>query len=98
MKSVEQRIKDTQAKLKQLREQARKHDARKKFEEAKQQRAVETRRKILIGALIWDSAVRSEGELSALLSRLNSYLRRADDRLLFGLAPIGIESQEDRQA
>ena len=62
-------------------------EAHKRTLDSKKKRQADTRRKILVGAIILAQVERgefSERELNELLDR---WLERDDDRALFGLAP-----------
>ncbi len=80
-----------QDRLQQQLEQTRQALAQKERQRAKRERELErardTRRRILIGAYMM--SIKTTEELSV---ELNGYLTRKDDRELFGLEPLEIES------
>ena len=82
---IEARIKAQEEKLKQLKAQKQQIEARKRAAAAKVNRAQDTRRKVLAGAMILDMMERDEATRQRFTARLDSYLTRPDDRALFGL-------------
>lgn len=54
----------------------------------KQERKNETRRKILAGSLVLEMMQLDESFKNGLMIRLNKYLKRSDDRAIFGLPPL----------
>jgi hypothetical protein len=77
-----------------LEQQIRKERSLQKDRERKE----ETRRKILVGALVLEEA-RSDPELSEKIDQLiDKKLLRDDDRLLFGLEPIKAENTNQNPA
>lgn len=84
-KPIEVRIREAEERLKQLKAQRQKIEARKRAEEAKAKRAADTRRKILVGAVVLAAVER--GEFQELRAMLDQALTRDDDRELFGLPP-----------
>jgi hypothetical protein len=88
MVAIEERIKATEAKLKQLKTHAQKIEARKRAQASKQERAADTRRKILVGAMMLDHMSKSEETKTQIIANLDTCLTRADDRALFDLAPV----------
>lgn len=91
MATIEEKIKALQAKLKQEKAKKQKMEARKKAAETKTIRATDTRKKILLGAYVIDQ-MSARGEP---LDRLNingillsDWLKRDDDRSLFGLSVL----------
>jgi hypothetical protein len=83
---LNERISNLEQRLGQLRAQRQREDQRKRTFESRQARKEDTRRKILIGALVMARVQQgrfSEGELK---SWLDEALTRADDRKLFGLS------------
>ena len=87
---LNERISSLEQRLEQLRGQRQREEQRKRTFESRKTRKEDTRRKILIGALVLARVQQgrfSEGELK---SWLDEALTRADDRALFGLsAPPG---------
>ena len=83
---LNERISNLEQRLGQLRGQRQREDQRKRTFESRKTRKEDTRRKILIGALVLARVQQgrfSEGELK---SWLDEALTRADDRALFGLS------------
>lgn len=88
MATIEERIKLLEDKLKQEKAKKQKIEARKRTLESKEQRAIDTRKKILVGAFMLDKMAKNEETKTKVLGQLEQYLTRADDRELFGLAPL----------
>lgn len=88
MAGIEDKIATLETKLKQAKALKQKIDARKRAEASKVQRAQDTRRKILIGALVMESMGRDDDTNQRMLARLDKYLTRVDDRALFELPNI----------
>lgn len=87
-RSVEDKLKAAQIRVKQLREQARANAARKAKEEAKIQKADDNRRRILLGAMSLKRMQSDEQAKATFLAHLDKYLEREDDRKLFNLPPL----------
>lgn len=87
MATVEEQIKAAEERLKQLKAKAQKIEAQKKAKVSKQERANDTRRKILLGALVLDGMNRDADTKTRWLVKLEKALSRDADRELFGLAP-----------
>jgi len=85
IEKAQQRVKDLEEKLKQAKTLKQKIEARAKAAENKQNRADDTRRKILVGAAILAKVERGEWPKDKMLEMMNKHLVRADDRNLFGL-------------
>jgi hypothetical protein len=85
MASVEERIAALEARLKQEKAKKQQIEARKRAVESKKKRSEDTRRKILIGAVILARVERGEWPREKLLAMLDGTLVRDDDRALFGL-------------
>lgn len=88
MATVDERISALKEKLKQ--EQAKKAsiEARKRAAESKKSRAYATRKKILMGSMLEARMALGKLAESKLNAMMDEYLTRADDRAVFGLAPI----------
>ena len=82
---LDERITGLEQQLKQLRTRQQRIEARKRALLSRRERAAETRRKILVGAIVLAKV--EQGELDAGLLRgwLDAALTRADDRALFNL-------------
>lgn len=88
MATIDERIKLLEDKLKQEKAKKQKIEARKRHLESKEQRALDTRKKILVGAFMLDKMANNAETKTKVLAQLDQYLVRADDRELFGLAPL----------
>ena len=88
MATVEERIKLLEEKLKQEKAKKQKLEARKKSIEAKAIRASDTRKKILLGAFFLEKMEKNPDYKVKALQQLDEYLKRDDDRVLFGFAPL----------
>ena len=93
--AAEQKAKDHAKKLRQLKAQQEQLEARKLSGLLKGQRADDTRRKILAGALLLEMMKDSPETAEKIRARLDKYLTRADDRALFDLPPV--PAQEVKQ-
>ena len=85
---VAERIAKAEEKLKQLKAEQQKVEARKKAAETKRSRQEETRRKVLVGAVVLaklEDGSYPEAEFTVMME---AALSRAEDRKLFGLAVI----------
>ena len=83
--SIDEKIKAQEEKLKQLKSIKQRIEASRRAAEAKVTRQQETRRKILVGAMVLEMMEKDDGNRQRFMQRLDSYLTRADDRALFGL-------------
>lgn len=83
-----ERIEKAALKLKQEKAKMQKIQARTKYEETKKARALDTRKKILVGACFLAKAERNEGDRIRIMHDLKSFLTRAEDRALFDLPPL----------
>jgi large subunit ribosomal protein L7/L12 len=96
MGAIEDRIAAAEIKLKQLKAMKQKQAARERAKVSKQERAADTRRKILVGAFMLEQLERS-GIGAALLTcegkRFNEWLTREQDRELFKLIPTSSEQK-----
>ena len=82
---AELRIEAKRLKLEQLKVRQRRLENRIRYLASRQARRDETRRKILIGAVILAKIERGEFDEKKLRTMLDSALTRKDDRALFGL-------------
>ncbi|MFM9437881.1 putative 2-oxoglutarate/Fe(II)-dependent dioxygenase YbiX [Janthinobacterium sp. CG_23.3] len=85
IEKAQQRVKDLEEKLKQAKALKQKAEARVKAAESKQNRAADTRRKILVGAAILAKVERGEWPKDKMLEMMGQQLTRTDDRALFDL-------------
>ena len=76
-------IAQAEAKVKQLKARKAKADAQARAKASKEARAADTRRKILVGAMVMDRTPPDE-----LKKALHIYLKADRDRALFGLEPL----------
>jgi len=86
MGTLAERIAKAEEKLKQLKAEQQKMEAQKKLAEAKRSRQDETRRKVLVGAVVLaklEDGTYPEAEFTAMME---AALLRSEDRKLFGLA------------
>ena len=94
--SIEDKIKDIEEKaakqIKQLKAKQEQIEARKLTALMKGNRASETRRKILAGALILEIMEKDEAAKTRFMNQLDKYLTRDDDRALFNLKPLEKET------
>lgn len=90
MASIDERIATLETKLKQEKARKQQIEARKRAVDSKRKRSEDTRRKVLVGAVILAKVERGEWQQDKLLALLDAYLTRADDRALFGL-PVPAE-------
>ncbi|WP_024972094.1 hypothetical protein [Ralstonia pickettii] len=88
MKSIDDKILEAEVKLKQLKAQRSAIEARKTQAQARSGRASDTRRKILIGAWALERMQRDSVFELMVKNSLRTYLKREDDRTLFGLPPV----------
>lgn len=98
--SIEEKIKEIEEKaakqIKQLKARQEKAEARKLSLLLKKDKANDTRKKILAGALIIQIMEKDEAAKSRFMKQLDSYLTREDDRTLFGLTPIKKQSESEQ--
>lgn len=83
--SLQDQIARAAERLDKLKERQRKAEARARVAASKKNRAAETRRKILAGALCLDE---KNGLRAAALALIGKKLTREDDRALFNLPPL----------
>lgn len=99
--SIEEKIKEIQEnaakQIKQLKAKQEKAEARKLNALLKGNRARETRRKILAGALIIEIMEKDEAAKNRFMKQLDGYLKRDDDRALFNLEPLKKETETTKE-
>jgi hypothetical protein len=83
---------DKITKLKIREEQLQARIMAKKARDKKQERKNQTRRKILVGAIIMDQYEQS-GRMDQLLKMIDPYLVRDNDRVLFGFEPLKVKEK-----
>lgn len=86
--AIDEKIKALEEKLKQEKAKKRRMEAAKKAAENKAQRKLETRKKILLGAIVMGRMEKNPDFKAQWIAALNRELTRADDRELFGLTPL----------
>ena len=79
------KIEELEAKLRQLKERQQAVDARRRTLESRRERKADTRRKILVGAIVLAKVEHGEIDRALLQRWLEQGLVRDDDRRLFGL-------------
>lgn len=87
IRAAEEKAEALRTKLKQLKAKQEQQAARELNRMLKGQRAEDTRRKILVGALIMQQVENGEVDRNELMALLDGYLTRNDDRALFDLPP-----------
>jgi hypothetical protein len=87
MTKIDERIEALEVKLKQLKVQHQRREARARTVAARRARGQELRRKILVGAVVLAKIEEGVFEEAVLQGWLDAALTRADDRALFELAP-----------
>lgn len=101
---IEQRIAASQKRLEELKRQKKALEKRQKVLESKAERRADTRRKILLGSMLLAEIEKGGDEAADLLVKLDTYLKRDDDRALFDLPavektePTGAPTFEDLAA
>lgn len=88
MTTIDEKIEQAKQRVKQLETRKKQIEARKLHLLVKGKRASDTRRKILAGALVLDMMEKDEATKQRFLERLDKYLKREDDRNLFGLPAL----------
>ena len=88
MPHIDDKIESLQTKLKQLKTQQARLEARKKHLASKRVRADNTRRKILPGAIVLTRVEQGKIPEAEFRSWLDATLTRPDDRALFDLQPL----------
>ncbi|MGB5063087.1 MAG: mobilization protein [Candidatus Competibacter sp.] len=91
MPGIDDRIADLEKRLKQAKALKQQQLARERAAEKKRQRSEDTRRKILVGAVILAKVEHGEWPKERLREWMDKALTRADDRALFGLLPVPSE-------
>jgi large subunit ribosomal protein L7/L12 len=86
MGKITERITVLESRLKELKAQEQRANARRRVQQAHRERRDDTRRKILVGAFVLNQVERGEFPQERLRAALDRYLSRPDDRALFGLA------------
>ena len=85
---LDERITGLEEKLKQLRTRQQRIEARKRALLSRRERAADTRRKILVGAIVLAKVEQGEFDAGQLKGWLDAALTRDDDRRLFGFEVV----------
>lgn len=88
MVDFNERIATLEDRLKQLKAKQHQVDTRRRTLESRKSRKEDTRRKILLGAIVLARMERGEISESTVRQWLSAALTRPDDRALFNLPPI----------
>lgn len=88
LNALDLKIAEQEKKLKRLKEQKAQAERRAKAEQKKRERADDTRRKILLGALWLEKLKNGTASVEKAKEQLNPFLKRNADRELFGLPPL----------
>jgi hypothetical protein len=89
--AAQKRVADLELKLKQARALAQKEANRQRSKEAGVQRKIDTRRKVLLGSFVQSMHTKNGIHASQFTyesERFADFLKRDDDRALFGLGPV----------
>lgn len=84
---ADQIVKEAKLKLAQAKAQEQRKAARIKMAEAKKERTEENRKKILIGAMYFESMGKDPELAMKIMLELDNFLIRNSDRAVFGLTP-----------
>jgi len=87
MKTLEEKIKESEEKLQQMKLKKAQIERAAKLKETKKQRAEDTRKKILIGSYFLSKMKEDQSMKEKIESAMDKYLERSDDRKLFSLQP-----------
>lgn len=90
MADLETTIQQLEEKLRQAKAKQAQINARKRAAEAKKQRQEDTRRKVLVGAVVLAEMERGGYIKSTIERLLDQHLRRDADRALFGMKPKAV--------
>lgn len=95
--TLEERIQSHAEQIKRLKALQHKQEARQRAAQSKQERANNTRKKILVGAMILEEMKENEPRKAELMHKLDAFLVRDDERTLFGL-PQKAEQGKTKEA
>jgi hypothetical protein len=87
MAKIDTRIEVLEARLKQLKARQVRIEARRRALDGRRTRREDTRRKVLVGAIVLGRVERGELSQTVLSAWLEAALTRDEDRRLFGLEP-----------
>ena len=88
MATIDERIASLELKLQQEKAKRSQIEARKRSAAKKKQHAEDTRRKILVGAIVLNKVAIGDWPEEKFTNMVDTHLTRDDDRALFGLAPL----------
>jgi len=94
MGALEDKIAKAEDKLKQLKAEQQKIDARKKAAEVQRKRQDDTRRKVLVGAVVLARLDAGQWPQAEFTAMMDAAISRPEDRRLFGLAVQEDASQD----
>lgn len=94
---LEARIERIEQQKQQARERLNKAKAQKRAADAKKQRRDDTRRKILLGAMLLNEMQNSDKTEQFMLAKLDSYLTSERDRQLFNLKDVANANDAKQQ-
>ena len=97
MGALEERIAAAEAKLKQLKAEHQKVEARRRAIEVQRKRQDDTRRKILAGAVVLAQVESGEWPEAKFKAMMDKALTRNEDRVLFGLTVIKDSAKDHKQ-
>lgn len=95
--ALEARIEAGKKRLKELQHQRKALARRQKWLVSKEERRLDTRRKILMGSMVQAAIDAGGNEGAELLVKLDAYLTRDDDRALFDMPPVVVDRQRELQ-
>lgn len=101
MATIDDRISELELRLKQAKAKKQQIEARKRTAETKKARALDTKKKVLAGALLLQMMEEDELTRQKIMARLDKFLTRPQDRTTFGLEPLigeGVEGSQGREA
>ena len=96
MGALEDKIAAAEAKLKQLKAEQQKVEARKKVAAVQRKRQDDTRRKVVAGAVLLAQVDSGEWPEAAFKAMMDKGVTRAEDRALFGLPVIKTATKEEK--
>ncbi len=93
MVDLNERITTLENRLKQLKAKQQQIDTKRRTLESRRSRKEDTRRKILLGAVVLARVERGEMSESLVRQWLSEALTRSDDRALFSLPPTSVATK-----
>jgi len=92
MGKLAEQIAAVEQRLSELKTRQQRQARRERTLQSQRERREDTRRKILVGACLLTRLQRGDLTRETLLSMLDPFLTRPDDRTLFGLPPMSVAS------